>query len=175
MKAVILADKYSKDTIKKIMDVYKKQGILEFIICRTSNNETIEEYESNGCHIFDVKLDKKNKTGGQILKIANLLDETSPFFLTYGDYLCDVDLKNFIKFHINHGKVLSMVVIKENCKRLFGGYMLLDFDAIGYVDNEESVFEKAPLTKIAEDDEIGWYYFGGQYQIMYQHMKIYGF
>lgn len=175
MKVVILADKYSKDTVKNIMKIYKKYNVKEFIVCRTSNCEMMEEYETDDCNVIEVNLDRKNKTGGQLLKIANLLDDDSPFFLTYGDYFCDVDLKNLIKFHKNHGKVLSMVVIRKNNKHLFGGYMLIDFDAIGYIDNEENAFEKSPLTRIAEEDEIGWYYFSGQYQIMYQHMKIYGF
>ena len=113
MKVVILADKYSQDTVKKIIGIYKKQGFKEFIICRTSYAEMIEEYEKNNCHITEVKLDRENKTGGQILKIANLLDDDKPFFLTYGDYLCNIDLKNFYDFHKNHGKVLSMSIIKE--------------------------------------------------------------
>ena len=175
MQAVILADKYSKDTTDRIVNYYKNQGIKEFIICRTSSNEMIEEHEDENVKIFEVKLGGKIKTGGQILKISNLLDNQSPFFLTYGDYLCSIDLKNFLQFHKNQGKVLSMAVIKEENRQLFGGFMLVDYDAIGYIDNENSVFEKAPLTRIAEDDEIGWYCFSGKYQIMYQHMKIYGF
>jgi glucose-1-phosphate cytidylyltransferase len=175
MQVVILADKYSCDTIEKIKENYKKQGMNEFIICRTSSKEMIEEYETNGCKIIEVKLEHKNKTGGQILKIANLLNYDEPFFLTYGDYLCSIDLKNFFEFHKKQGKVLSMAVIREDNRQLFGGYMLVDFDAIGYIENENDIFEKAPLTKIAEDDEIGWYYFNGKYQITYQHMKIYGF
>ncbi len=175
MQAVILADKYSQDTVNRIIGNYIKQGIKKFVVCRTSSKEMIEECENDDCKIIEVRVERKNKTGGQLLKIANLLDDTEPFFLTYGDYLCNIDLNNFLKFHKSQEKVLSMSIIKEKDKQLFGGYMLADFDAIGYIDNENTVFENAPLTKIAEDDEIGWYYFSGSYQITYQHMKIYGF
>ena len=175
MKTVILADKYSKDTIKEIINVYKKQGFNEFIICRTSINENIEEYEENGCTIIEAKLSKNYKSGGQILKIANLLEDTQPFFLTYGDYLCSIDLNNFLNFHKNQGRVLSMAVIKEKNKQIFGGFMILDYDAIGYIENERVLFEREPLIRMAEEDEVGWYSFSGNYQIMYRHMKIYGF
>ena len=175
MQAVILADKYSKETVNEIMNGYKKQGVTDFIVCRTSEREMIEEYDLNDYKVIEVKLDRKNKTGGQLLKIVNLLNDDKPFFLTYGDYLCNIDLMNFFDFHKSQGKVLSMEVIKEKERQLFGGYMLVDYDAIGYIDNENDVFEKEPLIKIAEDDEIGWYYFIGKYQITYQHMKIYGF
>lgn len=175
MKTVILADKYSNDTVKQIINIYKNQGFNEFIICRTSINENIEEYEDNGCKIIEVKLSKKHKTGGQILKISNMLDDTQPFFLTCGDYLCNVDLNNFLNFHNKQGKILSMVVIKEENRQIFGGFMILDYDAIGYVDNDNIAFEKEPLIRIGEDDEIAWYSFIGKYQVMYRHMKIYGF
>ena len=175
MQAVILADKYSHDTVEEIIKNYKKYGITDFILCRTSSCDMIEEYEKYGCKIIDVKLERKNKTGGQILKIANLLDDNAPFFLTYGDYLCSVDLNNLLRFHKSHGRVLSIVVIKEMEKQIFGGYMIMDYDAIGYINDISNVFEKEPLTKIAEDGELGWYRFSGKYQITYQHMKIYGF
>ncbi len=175
MQAVILADKYSLDTTNKIIEIYKKQGIRNFIICRTSNNEMIEEIEEDDYTITQVKLDRKNKTGGQILKIANLLNQDEPFFLTYGDYLCNIDLSNFLAFHKKQAKILSMALIKQENKQLFGGFMLVDFDAIGYINNEQTIFEKEPITKMAEDDEISWYQYSGSYQIMYQHMKIYGF
>jgi len=175
MKAVILADKYSKDTTNKIVEIYRKQGINDFIICRTSDKEQIEEKEYEGYRIIDVKLDRPHKTGGQILKIANLLNPDEPFFLTYGDYLCNADLKNLISFHKKHARVLSMVLIKCDEKQLFGGYMLVDYDAIGYIDSERVSCEKEPVAKIAEDNEIGWYMYRGSYQVIYQHMKIYGF
>jgi len=175
MQAVILADKYSNDTVNGIIEGYKSQGIKKFIICRTSNKESIEEIEKEQYTVIEATLEKKIKTGGQILKIANLLSADEPFFLTCGDYLCNIDLNNFIAFHKNHGKIVSMAVIRENEKQLFGGFMLVDFDAIGYIKNEQACFEKEPITQIAEDDEIGWYHYKGDYQIMYQHMKIYGF
>ncbi len=175
MQAVILADKYSTDTTNKIIEIYKNQGIRSLIICRTSNREVIEEIENEDATIIKVTLERKNKTGGQILKIANLLSSDEPFFLTYGDYLCNIDLSNFLNFHKSQAKILSMALIKQENKQLFGGFMLVDYDAIGYIDNEQMLFEKEPIRKMAEDDEISWYQYSGSYQIMYQHMKIYGF
>ncbi len=175
MQAVILADKYSNDTVEQIINIYRNQGVNKFIVCRTSNIEMIEEIENSSYSVIYVKLDRKNKTGGQLLKIANLLDSNKPFFLTYGDYLCNIDLKNFIKFHKAEACVLSMALIKERDKQIFGGFMLVDFDAMGYIDNEKTVFEKTALTRMAEDDEISWYLYSGSYQTMYQHLKIYGF
>lgn len=175
MKAVILADKYSYDTINQIIEAYRKHGIKEFILCHSSSNETIEEIDYKDYSIIKAKLDKKVKSGGMLLKIANLLDPCEPFFLTFGDYMCNIDLNNLISFHKKQGRVLSMAVIKQDDKALFGGFMIVDYDAMGYINNDYVSFEKEPITKMAEDDEVGWYYYLGDYKIIYQHMKIYGF
>ena len=47
MQAVILADKYSHDTVEEIIKNYKKYGTTDFIICRTSLSNMIEEYEKD--------------------------------------------------------------------------------------------------------------------------------
>ena len=61
MQAVILADKYSQDTVKGIINSYKKQGIKEFIVCRTSTREMIEECEYEDYKVIEVRVERKNK------------------------------------------------------------------------------------------------------------------
>ncbi len=102
-----------------------------------------------------------------------MLNPNEPFFLTYGDFLCNIELENFNDFHKKQGRALTVALIKQKNKNVFGGFMLVDIDAFDYILDEQIAFEGQPITKMAEDDEISWYYFQGKYEIIYQHMKIY--
>ncbi len=62
MKAVILADKYSNETIKKIVDKYSLQGIHEFILCFSGEKERIEELDFNENSFIIVQLKQPIKS-----------------------------------------------------------------------------------------------------------------
>ena len=42
-------------------------------------------------------------TGGRIKRIEKYVDN-EPFFMTYGDAVCDVDINKLLEFHKKHGK-----------------------------------------------------------------------
>ena len=158
MQAVILANDFSYENVTQIKELYKEQGIREFIILNNAENEMIEEQEFQDHTVLTVNLKKSINTGGRLLKIANLLNKDEPFLLVYGIDLFGVELHKLLSFHKGHGRALSVIFNMQEDKAIFGGIMIVDIDALDYIDSLESFFERDTLKRIAEDEEVGWYF-----------------
>lgn len=172
MVAVILADRYSNQTIEKILLHYKKHEINNIVICQSSNVERIEEDDKNGQSIIVAKIGKYDKYLEQLQRIKNLIEENE-FFITFGDNFCDVDLNNLYKFHKNSGRVASIATVKrENC--LYNaGFMIFDTDIFDYITPKMKELEKDLLARIGQDDEISYYVYCGKAQNIFTKRKIY--
>ena len=115
-----------------IMKIYSSYGYNEFVILLGYKGYYIKEYFANYfLHQSDVTIDlKKNSveilnnssepwkvtlldtglntmTGGRIKRAQKYIGD-QPFMLTYGDGLSDVNIKELIKFHKSHGKLMTM-------------------------------------------------------------------
>ena len=111
-------------------------------------------------------------------------------FKAYGDGVCDVDIQKLVEFHKNHGKIatLTAVVIDQqkgvldiaenNSVRSFrekslsdgaminAGYMVLQPEIFDYIEGDDTIFEKDPLTKLAEEGQLMSYTHRGFWQCM---------
>lgn len=128
-------------------------------------------------------------TGGRIKRIQKYVgDET--FLMTYGDGVCDVDMDDLIKYHNSHGKIatLTAVVLEQqkgvlniggdNAVKSFreksisdgapinAGYMVLNPRIFDYLEGDDTVFEKEPMEKLAEEGELMSYMHRGFWQCM---------
>jgi len=127
-------------------------------------------------------------TGGRIKRIARYLDD-EPFFLTYGDGVSDVDIEKELEYHRSHGKLATMTAvhpdsrfgvldIQEGSVRSFreksqadvgwinGGFMILDPKVVDYIEGDATIFERAPLEKLAADGELMAFKHRGFWQCM---------
>ena len=128
-------------------------------------------------------------TGGRVKRIQKYVGD-EPFMLTYGDGVCDVDIQKLVEFHKNHGKIatLTAVVIDQqkgvldiaenNSVRSFrekslsdgaminAGYMVLQPEIFDYIEGDDTIFEKDPLTKLAEEGQLMSYTHRGFWQCM---------
>ncbi len=128
-------------------------------------------------------------TGGRIKRIQPYVgDET--FMLTYGDGVSDVDVSELVGFHKKHGKIATLTAV--NVGQQFGvlemqkdgivtkfreksktdgdmvnaGYMVLEPQIFNYIENDETVFEKAPLERLTEEGELIAYIHKGFWKCM---------
>lgn len=117
-------------------------------------------------------------TGGRIKKAQEFVGNER-FMLTYGDGVADVNIQNLIKCHENAGKIATMtavqpsgrfgsLVIKENDmitsfmekpkgqeSWINGGFFVLEPKVFDYIGNEENIiFEKAPLENLANEGQL---------------------
>lgn len=199
-----------------IMKEYAYFGHNEFIICAGYKQEYIKEWFANYfLHNSDVSFDfrdGKNEmtvhhstlepwkvtvvdtgyntmTGGRIKRIQKYVGE-EPFFMTYGDGVCDVDINKLLDFHIANGKLATLTAVKmgqdkgvldiseNNSVRAFreknaadgspinAGYMVLQPEVFDYIEGDTTNFEKGPLTKLAAEGQLMSYVHEGFWQCM---------
>ena len=110
--------------------------------------------------------------------------------MTYGDGVCDVNIRDLLKFHQQHGKIATLTaVIMEQQKGILNiggdnavksfrekniqdsspinaGYMVLNPEIFDYIDGDDTVFEKEPLERLAEQGELMSYMHKGFWQCM---------
>jgi len=105
-----------KPVIEYQIELLKKAGISDVIICGHYLFEKISDYFGNGKK-FGVKIHYiKEKTplgtGGAIKNTEKLI--TGDFLLLNGDIATTMDLKPLIKFHKNHGGIATLVLRKTD-------------------------------------------------------------
>lgn len=198
-----------------IMKEYSYYGFNDFIVCAGYKQHLIKEwffnYTINTSDVmFDFTAENKmtilNKhsepwkvtvvdtgyntmTGGRIKRIQKYVGD-EPFFMTYGDGVCDVEINKLLEFHQNHGKIatLTSVMIEQqkgilqvsgdNAVQSFreksssdgalinAGYMVLNPEVFDYIEGDETVFEREPMEKLASENQLMSYQHKGFWQCM---------
>lgn len=199
-----------------IMKEYAYYGHNEFIICAGYKQEYIKEWFANYfLHNSDVSFDFRqgqNKmtiheshlepwkvtvvdtgyntmTGGRIKRIQQYVGN-EPFFMTYGDGVCDVDINKLLAFHQSHGKIATLTAVKMaqdkgvlNITKDFAvksfreknlsdgapinaGYMVLEPRIFDYLTDDSTILEKEPLETLAYEGELMSYIHEGFWQCM---------
>ena len=128
-------------------------------------------------------------TGGRIKRIASYVGN-EPFMLTYGDGVCDVDINKLVSFHQSHGKLATLTSVTleqqkgvldiggDNAVHSFreknandgapinAGFMVLQSQVFNYIKDDNTVFEREPLMKLAEEGQLMSYSHKGFWQCM---------
>ena len=110
--------------------------------------------------------------------------------MTYGDGVCDVNINDLLAFHKSHGKTATLTAVMQaqdkgvlniggdNAVKSFreknivdgapinAGYMVLEPRIFDYLTGDDCVFEKEPLTQLAEEGELMSYKHKGFWQCM---------
>jgi len=116
-------------------------------------------------------------TGARLKKIEPYID-TDTFLMTYGDGVANIDLHKLCAFHRSHERTATItgvrppsrfgeLVIQGNEVTEFsekpqiregyinGGFFVLNRKVFDYLDDDENcIFEKEPLEKLASDNEL---------------------
>jgi len=117
-------------------------------------------------------------TGGRIKRIQPYVGD-QPFMLTYGDGVSDVNVNDLVEFHKKSGKYATLTAVQpsgkfgaleidqENSVSSFqekprgdgawinGGFFVLEPQIFNYIrQGDETVWEREPLEKLAEDNQL---------------------
>ena len=109
-------------------------------------------------HLKDTGLD--TNTGGRLKRLEPYLNKET-FMLTYGDGLCDVDLKDLLSFHQSHGRLATVTAVRPPAR--FGG-LIFDGDLVtkfvekpqigeGWINGGFMVFEPGVFDYLKGDDD----------------------
>ena len=188
-----------------IMKIYQAHGFSEFVICLGYKGYIIKEYFLNYFyHNADFTLDLKTnestihsndgddfkitfaetgletKTAGRLDQIKQYIPQGETFMLTYGDGVSDVNIKDLLKFHKEHGKICTVTAYqpsgkfgmmelnrealvssflekpKENRLWVNAGFFVLNYEVFDYLSehSNEIMWEQEPLKNLSRDSEL---------------------
>ena len=155
-------------------------GINEMVV----HNKKIEPWKVT---IVDTGL--STQTGGRVKRIQHYVGNET-FMLTYGDAVGNVDIKKLLEFHKKNGKIGTMSmynfgqakgvveVSKDGLIDSFReksdldgdliniGFMVFEPELFKYIEGDETIFEKGPLTTLVNMKQLIGYAHRGYWQCM---------
>ena len=186
----IICAGYKQEYIKKwFSDYFLMNSDITFDYTDGKNEMTVHESHCEPWKVTVVDTGLHTMTGGRIKRIQKYIGN-EPFFMTYGDGVCDVDMNKLLDFHNKNGKIATLTAVLQdqskgvldiggdNAVRSFreknisdgapinAGYMVLEPAIFDYIDGDDTVFEKEPLEEVAREGQLMSYMHKGFWQCM---------
>lgn len=132
---------------------------------------------------------EETMTGGRLKRVAAYLKDVDAFCLTYGDGVGDVNITKLISFHRTENVKATLTAtlppgrfgaldldgtrvrsFKEKPKgdgaMINGGFFVLSPTVIDYVEDDATIWERGPLEKLAEENQLAVFQHHGFWQPM---------
>jgi glucose-1-phosphate cytidylyltransferase len=127
-------------------------------------------------------------TGGRIKRLLPHVGDGT-FMLTWGDGLSDVDLDALLEFHRAHGRIATLTAVRPPARYghlvidgerivefsekpqigegwINGAFFVLEPEVLEYIDGDETMFEHAPLERLASAGQLMAYQHTSFWQCM---------
>jgi glucose-1-phosphate cytidylyltransferase len=176
-----------------VIELYARQGFTRFLLATGYRGDLIERVVAEhawpqGVEVQCVHTGLDTPTGGRVKPLAPLL-HGGRFCLTYADGLADIDLAELLRFHVDHGALATMTVVRpqlqfgvtqldeENGRVLGfqekprsehwinGGFFCMEAAALDRIQHD-SVLEREPLEWLARAVELHAYRHRGFWRCM---------
>lgn len=208
-----------KPILWHIMKLYSYYGYNDFIICCGYKQHMIKEwfadyylynsdvtFDFTGENVSGVSMEiHKSKTepwrvtcvdtglhtmtGGRIKHIQKYIGD-EPFMMTYGDGVCDVNIKELVEFHQKHGKIATLTAVVQKQQKgildinelgavrsfrekkaidenpINAGFMVFQPEVFNYIDGDQTSFEGRPMEQLSEEGQLMSYRHYGFWQCM---------
>ncbi len=186
----IICAGYRQHYIKEwFADYFLHNSDVTFDFTKGGNDVSIHNQYCEPWKVTVVDTGLNTMTGGRIKRIKDYVGN-EPFMMTYGDGVCDVNIADLVKFHKLHGKIATLTAVMleqqkgvldiggDNAVHAFrekslsdgapinAGYMVLNPEIFDYIEGDETVFEKGPLSKLAQEGQLMSYRHKGFWQCM---------
>lgn len=129
------------------------------------------------------------QTGGRLKRVGKYLAGEAAFCLTYGDGLADIDVAKSVEFHRRHGKLATVSAVQPSGRfgslvidgdqvtafrekpagdgaSINGGFFVLSPKVIEYIEGDQTLWEREPLERLAEEGNLTAYPHTGFWQPM---------
>lgn len=178
---------------------YKAENIKEYFLNYHALNSDFSVDLSNG-NIEPINEEKNNwkinlidtglnsMTGGRVKRIFKHMKKEK-FLLTYGDALSNVDIKDLIKFHESHNKMITVTAVRPSARfgeldiedsivKTFkekpqtnqgwinGGFFIVEPRFIDLIKDDSTILERSPLEIAASQGELMAYKHKGFWHCM---------
>ena len=143
----------------------------------STGNIKVHDCKSESIKMTLIDTGIQTQTGGRIKRIGKYIGNES-FMLTYGDGLAGINIKNLLKFHKENNKLATITavrppgrfgslilgnnneVIKFEEKPLGdggwinGGFFVLEPEVLNYIKDDDTLWEREPMTNLALDGQL---------------------
>lgn len=166
---------------KEMLDAYFEQS---FAAARTAG--TRSELADWSVRLVDTGQD--TMTGGRIKRLRPFLGDGT-FMLTWCDGLADIDVSALLAFHQSHGRLATVTAVRPPARfgRLSldgarvtdfsekpadgegwinGAFFVLEPQVLDYIDGDETMWEHAPMQRLAAEGQLMAYFHNGFWQCM---------
>jgi glucose-1-phosphate cytidylyltransferase len=153
----------------------------------SGKTEVIESrHEDWTVHLIDTG--PQTETGGRIKRLSGIIGKER-FMMTYGDAVSNINLKALMDFHKKHGKLATVTAVRPPARFgglhfdgdlvtqflekpqigegwINGGFFVLEPEVFDYIAGDETIFERSPLERLAQDGQLVAYRHEGFWQCM---------
>lgn len=160
----------------------------DFTVDLHSGDRTVARQSSPDWRVHLVDTGTDTMTGGRLLRLKSQLSEGT-FMMTYGDGLSDVNIEELVAFHRKHGKLATVTAVHPPARFggieldgervaffsekpqtsvgwINGGFFVLEPGVLDYIDGPSTLFERAPLERLAADGQLMAFRHDGFFQPM---------
>jgi glucose-1-phosphate cytidylyltransferase len=155
----------------------------------TKNSMEVHQRSAEPWRVTLVDTGDETMTGGRLKRIAKYVKDDKYFCLTYGDGVADLNITELLAFHKAQGvkatltatippgrfgaldlvgcKVSSfMEKPKGDGAMINGGFFVLSPNVIDYITDDQTVWEREPLERLAEEGNLAAFHHHGFWQPM---------
>jgi len=142
----------------------------------TKNKMSVLEHNAEPWQVTLIDTGERTMTGGRLKRIRHHLGDED-FCFTYGDGVSDVDIEQLIAFHKQQKTLATVtavqppgrygaITLQDNGNAAFkekpkgdggwvnGGFFVLSPKVIDYIEGDETVFEAAPMERLAAEGQL---------------------
>ena len=144
------------------------------------NQQVIHGHHAEPWKVTLVNTGENTMTGGRIKRIQKYV-KGETFMLTYGDGVSDIDIRTLLEFHKSHRCTATLTAVKpqgrfgildivdETTVRSFkekvearttwinGGFFILEPAVFNLLQDDSTIFERAPLETLASSEHLKAY------------------
>ena len=127
-------------------------------------------------------------TGGRLSRLSKIIGDDT-FMMTYGDGVSDVPIDKLLKHHFEAKKVATVTAVRPTARFgeldisnglvssfreksqmdagwINGGFFVLEPKVFDFINNEDVMFEREPIERLARSGELSSYLHDGFWQCM---------
>jgi glucose-1-phosphate cytidylyltransferase len=163
-----------KEILLRIIEIYKKNGINDFILLGGYKFNELKKFSKKlkDINVKVLNTGLKTETGGRLLRAKNFIKNEN-FLLTYGDSLASFSLKktlkiknksNFVfsayKYFVPYGvfghsnQKINKIFEKNYPVLINAGFYMLDRRVFKFIKNDMDSFENKIIPKIIKSKKI---------------------
>jgi glucose-1-phosphate cytidylyltransferase len=154
-----------------------------------NNKMQVHQGNAEPWRVTLVDTGEETMTGGRLKRVSDYINDEDAFCFTYGDGLSDVNISELISFHktqkvkatltaaIAPGRfgALNLVETKVNSfmekprgdgAMINGGFFVLSPKVIDYIKDDQTIWEREPLERLANEGNLAAYQHHGFWQPM---------